>query len=300
MTLEATGERLVPELQHGELVHAEHLVRYLLATELAGSRRVLDAACGEGYGTGLLAAAGARSVTGLDLDERTIAQARARYPGADFVVGDALQLPFDDDAFDLVVSFETIEHLRDPERLLDEFARVTRDDGLLVISTPNKHRYLVENEFHHRELAHEEFVALLSARFSSVAVLLQHNWLTSMVLGPSLAGESSGRDTRRVDFRKVAGIEPGGELYTVALCGSGVLPELPPLGVAASVDEAHELARRLVEAERTAEHWHRECERAQDEHRMASAALVRVYDSAWWRMTRPLRWAADRARRSRG
>ena len=56
--LQATGERLVPELQHGEVVHAEHLVRYLVAAELARDRRILDAACGEGYGTALLAGVG--------------------------------------------------------------------------------------------------------------------------------------------------------------------------------------------------------------------------------------------------
>ena len=73
---------------------------------------MLDAACGEGYGTDLLAAAGARSAVGVDLDERTVAHARAKYPAAEFVEGDVRQLPFEDGAFDLVVSFETIEHVR--------------------------------------------------------------------------------------------------------------------------------------------------------------------------------------------
>ena len=114
-SLEATGERLVPELQHGELVHAEHLARYRLAAELADSRRVLDAACGEGYGTSMLAASGARSATGIDLDEHAVAHAQAAYPRAKFVTGDVRRLPFDDSTFDLVVSFETIEHVRDPQ-----------------------------------------------------------------------------------------------------------------------------------------------------------------------------------------
>lgn len=287
------GERLVPSLQHGELVHAEHLARYVLATQLAQSRRVLDAACGEGYGTGMLAAAGARSATGLDLDEPTVARARELYPAAEFAPGDVRELPFGADAFDLVVSFETIEHIPDPERALDEFRRVTDEDGLLLISTPNKHEYKVENEFHEREFFHAEFVELLQARFEHVKLLLQHNWLTSAVLPAPLASDASGELDHQVEFRKVTGIEPGHELYTLALCGNTAPPPLRPAAVGATLDEAHELARRLVEAERTVAMWHGEYERGQ-------AALIQLYDSVWWRMTRPLRWLVDRARRTGG
>ncbi len=127
--LEATGERLMPELQHGEVVHAEHLVRYLVATELAPDRRVLDAACGEGYGTALLAGAGSSSATGLDLDEAAIAHARSNHPAPEFVVGDVGDLPFDDASFDLIVCFETIEHVPDPGRALAELQRVARAGG---------------------------------------------------------------------------------------------------------------------------------------------------------------------------
>jgi SAM-dependent methyltransferase len=291
--LQSTGERLVPELQHGELVHAEHLVRYLMATELASGRRVLDAACGEGYGTALLAAAGARSATGVDLDELTIAHAEGRHAGAKFVRADVRQLPFEDGAFDLVVSFETIEHVRDPESVLDEFRRVLADDGLLIVSTPNKHHYLVENEFHEREFFHEEFVALLGTRFPILDVLLQHNLVTSAVLPPAVATERSGEHDHDLVFRKVAGVEPGGELYTVVLCGRGELPRVKGAAVAAGVDEAHELARRVVDAERTAEMWHAEYERAEQ-------TLLQVYASVWWRATAAPRSLLERVRRRRG
>jgi SAM-dependent methyltransferase len=291
--LEATGERFVPDLQYGEVVHAEHLVRYLVATQLAPSRRVLDAACGEGYGTALLQAAGASPATGLDVDERTLAHARSRHPGPDFVVGDVRELPFADDSFDLVACFETIEHVPDPDGVLVELRRVLADDGLLLVSTPNKHEYLVENEFHEREFFHEEFVALLEAQFEQVEILLQHNWLTSAVLAPALAREASGDEPLELELRKVAAIEPGAELYTLALCGSIALPRLRPAGVVSSVDEAHRLAKRLVEAERAAERWHTEYRRAQ-------GTLLDVYGSAWWRMTAPLRRLVELVRRRIG
>ena len=286
--LEATGERFLPDEQQGELVHAEHLARYLFAAQLASSRRVLDAACGEGYGTALLSV-GASSATGVDVDERTVEHARSRHPGPNFVAGDVRELPFGDGSFDLVVCFETIEHVPDPERVLAELRRVMAADALLLVSTPNKHQYLVENEFHEREFFHEEFVALLEARFERVDVLLQHNWLTSAVLPAQLARQASGDQPLDVELRKVAGIEPGGELYTLALCGTGELPALRPTGVLAGVDEAHHLAERLVEAERTAARWHGEY-----------LTLVGVYDSVWWRMTAPLRALADRMRGRRG
>jgi SAM-dependent methyltransferase len=306
-SLEATGERLVPQLQHGEVVHAEHLARYLVAVQLAESRRVLDAACGEGYGTGLLAEAGATSALGVDLDERTVAHARARYPAAEFVQADVRRLPFEDGAFELVVSFETIEHVSEPESVLDELRRVLADDGLLLISTPNKHRYLVDNEFHEREFEHEEFVDLLSARFPNVEALLQHNWLASAVLPAAHARDSSGREVAGTRFGKLAGTEPGGELYTVALCGGGEIPALRPVVVAAGLDESHELATRLVGAERSAERWRGEYRSAQEmaasvrrHYEDSERVLMAVYDSVWWRMTAPLRWLADRVRRSDG
>jgi SAM-dependent methyltransferase len=287
--LDATGERFVPDKQHGQLVHAEHLVRYRLAGQLAPSRRVLDAACGEGYGTALLAAAGARSATGVDIDSSSVEHARKRHSGPEFVAADVRALPFGDGAFDLVVCFETIEHVADQEAVLEELRRVMAADGLLLVSTPNKHQYLVQNEFHRREFFHEEFVAFLEARFERVQILLQHNWLTSTVFAPALAGEASGVQPLHVELRKVAGIGPGAELYTLALCGAGELPALRPVGVVASVDEAHRLAERLVEAEHTAERWHSEYQ-----------TLVGVYSSVWWRMTAPLRWLADLLRRRRG
>jgi ubiquinone/menaquinone biosynthesis C-methylase UbiE len=134
--LDATGERLIPEAYAGEIVLAEHVARYRLAGRLAPGRRVLDAACGEGYGTAMLAAAGAASVVGVDVDEQTVAHARRRYE-LDVRVGDVGRLPFADAAFDLVVSFETIEHVPDPEAALNEFTRVLAPDGLLIVSTPN-------------------------------------------------------------------------------------------------------------------------------------------------------------------
>ena len=142
---------------------------------------MLDAGSGEGYGTAILASAGAASAVGIDLDEESITHARERY-GQMFEAADIASLPFDNASFDLVVCFETIEHLDDDVGALRELRRVLADDGLLIISTPNRDEYLVENEFHKREYAPAEFDALLAEHFAERHWLYQQNWLLSAVL----------------------------------------------------------------------------------------------------------------------
>jgi SAM-dependent methyltransferase len=308
--LEATGERLIPEAYAGELVLAEHLARYLMAARLAPGRRVLDAACGEGYGSAMLARAGAASVVGVDVDPATVEHARRRY-GLDARVGDVAALPFDDGGFDLVVSFETIEHVADPERALDEFARVAGEQGLVLLSTPNANEYLQDNPFHVRELTPEEFLAALQSRFGEVRPLYQQNFLVSAIVDAATLALDDGDAPLGLDARKVVGVPPGRELYTLALCGPPGLPALDAdVAVLSNVFEAHDLARqvrewqaRATQSERNVEHWQhmqrewearaRESERQNEELR---ATIERIAASISWRLTRPLRMIRGRSR----
>ncbi len=310
---ESTGERLVPEVQHGELVHAEHLARYLVAAPLAAGKRVLDVACGEGYGTDMLARAGATHAVGVDIDAPAIARAQSRYAG-DFRCGEITQLPFGDGEFDLVVSFETIEHVADAEGALAEMTRVLAPDGALMISTPNTHEYLVDNDFHEREFSHEEFVALLEQRFPAVRLLYQHNWTLSAILDEAAFAEGDESRTLELDVHKTVSLQPGRELYTVALCGEVGEAALRQVAVAAATDEAHSLARRLVDCEETASKWHTEYKKAEDAAKLwhdtykeeeqraeeARASARQMATSLSWRLTKPLRLPAKlRERRGR-
>ena len=105
-------------------------------------KRVLDIACGEGYGANLLAFV-ASKVIGVDLDAGTIAHAKAKYRRRNlhFVQGSCTEIPCEDHSIDLVASFETIEHISEHDAFLSEIKRVLAPGGILVISSPHKAEY---------------------------------------------------------------------------------------------------------------------------------------------------------------
>lgn len=328
-----SGERFDPASMGGHLIEAEHMVRYLWAAQFASGRRVLDAACGMGYGTIALLDSGAVEVVGVDRDEEVVRSVAAAAPtGARFDVGDLLSLPYDDDEFDFAVCFEAIEHVDDPDRVLDELRRVLRPDGLLAISTPNRDVYLPGNPFHLRELTPSEFDERLVERFRNVSLRRQHTWIASAVLDDQAFAAGGQRQLPDVKVHKAAGQETGAETYTVALASDA---ELPPgeaaLSLTSDIDirdwsERLERAARLEaavpleEANRTdadltflrTELAQLRAQLAAGEKEMARltgiesrlAAVTPVLQqhealltSLSWRITRPLRAVSERLRR---
>jgi 2-polyprenyl-3-methyl-5-hydroxy-6-metoxy-1,4-benzoquinol methylase len=175
-------ERFDPDVHGGKLVHSEHLARYLWASQLARGRAVLDAGCGVGYGAEVLASAGAGKVVAVDIGPTAVAASQKRLGGAAQVTqADVRDLPFDDDAFDLIVSFELIEHIEEPELAIKEFARTLRPDGYLLISSPNPQAYPKGNPHHVREFSLGELRGLLKRDFGHVAVGRQYAWIGSLI-----------------------------------------------------------------------------------------------------------------------
>jgi SAM-dependent methyltransferase len=174
-----TGERTLPGIPDERYWFVRHVVAYraaqatvraLVAARPGGHVAVLDAGCGEGYGLELLRAAGADRVIGADLDQRTVAHARAVYGAADpaieVVEAELRELPLADRAVTLCVSFQVIEHLHDIPGYLAELQRVTEPGGTIMIATPNRLTFTPDsdtpvNPFHTVEFTARELTRLL-------------------------------------------------------------------------------------------------------------------------------------------
>jgi SAM-dependent methyltransferase len=225
--MEFTGERVIPGEVDPDLWQ-EHVSRYLLARNWVRGARVLDAGCGAGYGSALLAETAAQ-VTGLDLSPDALEYARRHYqaPRLVFQQGDCARLPFADGEFDWVVAFEVIEHLPDAETFLREVRRVLRPHGRLAVSTPNRRFYTEErdyhNPFHVREFDAAEFEAELKRHFPCCQILEQ-NHVPAIVIERRAAGNGSPLGAARLprDARDDAAAEPH---FFLAVCSGEPLPE---------------------------------------------------------------------------
>lgn len=207
--LAPTGERMVPE-SADRRTFWQHVYRYAFASRLIAGKRVLDIACGEGYGAAAMRKAGAKSVTGIDISEEACSHARERY-GIDARRGDAENIPLADGSVDVVVSFETVEHLPNPPRFLAECARVLVPGGRLIISTPNKDVYSRpargSNPYHCSEMTEREFISALGAAFIGIDLYTQHpysaGWWSLRALAADVAPRIPGyaRLRRAAQFR---------------------------------------------------------------------------------------------------
>lgn len=235
-TLINDGSRYLP-WSGDALTGFEHLHRYLLARTVVAGRRVLDIACGEGYGSALLADSAA-SVVGADIDRDAIRHAAGRYarPNLHFLQADAQRFALAPASVDVVVSFETLEHFPDQAHFLAALKRTLAPGGLLLVSTPNKGEYNREadpNPHHARELDRADFVALLGRYFANVQVYGQNLIMTSgMAPDGGESGFLADGATPRLILSDLS--NPGAAAttnliprYYVAVCSDGPLPALP-------------------------------------------------------------------------
>jgi ubiquinone/menaquinone biosynthesis C-methylase UbiE len=238
-----TGERFLPGVA-GEIAY-EHCHRYAFARRFAAGRRVLDAACGEGYGAALLASV-AQSVIGIDIEPNVIATAAARYGQRSNLVFEAAsvtKLLLPDASVDVVVSFETIEHLRvaDQPQMLAEFARVLVPGGMLILSSPNRPEYSeardYANPFHLGELDRDELAERLGPTFAHRQWFGQRRYLGSAIWSETPGERFEAMTGSAVEVHVAPAPAP---LYFIVMAARSLdaLPRDPPaLSLYADVDD---------------------------------------------------------------
>jgi 2-polyprenyl-3-methyl-5-hydroxy-6-metoxy-1,4-benzoquinol methylase len=170
--LALTGERTLPDVPAENYWYRRHLAVYEWVAARCGGLRVVDMACGEGYGVEVLARR-ARSVTGVDANPEAHEHASLKYtrPGVRFV-RDLVERY--EEPCDAVVMLQTIEHVEDPGAVLGHFRRLLQPGGAAYVSTPNVLRLAPpgaeksDNPWHLREYRAEEFGVLCSEEFDRV------------------------------------------------------------------------------------------------------------------------------------
>lgn len=142
----------------------EHKQRYWFCSKFIKNKIVIDIACGSGYGSDILANSGPKKVIGIDNNKENINYASKMFPNKKitYIRSDAHKLPLESSSADIIVSFETIEHLEKPKRFIKEIQRLLKPKGLLILSTPNRETSYEDNPFHLKEYTLEELEFLLS------------------------------------------------------------------------------------------------------------------------------------------
>jgi GT2 family glycosyltransferase/ubiquinone/menaquinone biosynthesis C-methylase UbiE/glycosyltransferase involved in cell wall biosynthesis len=182
--MDFTGERFIPS-ESGR-IRLEHYHRYAMVLSCIVGKNVLDVACGEGYGSALMADT-AGYVTGVDISPEAVSHATDNYKknNLTYLQGSATNLQFSDNSFDVVVSFETIEHLAEQEQMIAELRRVLKPEGILILSSPNRPIYSEEsdehNEYHVKELDFQELDNLLRQQFPVVEYYGQRLVMSSLI-----------------------------------------------------------------------------------------------------------------------
>lgn len=171
---EAAIERIAPGF-FPKALEEEHIARYRWASRWCAGARVLDVACGTGYGAEILRKAGAAHIISVDRAMLALHFGKARY-SLTALCADAHRLPLRDGSFDVIVALETIEHLPKPLQFLKECARVLRQGGLLVLSTPNAEQSDGSNPYHVHEMTLDELRSGLRAAGFSLTGLWGQHW----------------------------------------------------------------------------------------------------------------------------
>lgn len=219
--MEFTGERFLPEMDSDSEISVFHYQRYRAAVKLCEGKIVLDAACGEGYGSDLIAK-NAASVIGVDISEEAIENAKVKYKADKNVIfkcASVIDMPVEERSIDVVVSFETIEHIseEDQKQFFKEIKRVLKENGILIMSSPDKKTYSdiphFRNLFHVHELYFDEFNALIREHFT-----FSKYWYQGMYTDTYIYDKENDKSRLAGRVENVKNTEEDRAEYIIAIC----------------------------------------------------------------------------------
>jgi ubiquinone/menaquinone biosynthesis C-methylase UbiE len=228
--LDWTGERYLPNVPG--IIMAEHQHRYVFANNFVKGKVVLDIACGEGYGSYYISNA-AQQVIGVDISKDAVTHAAQKYnrENLSYLTGDCAQIPLDDNSVDVIISFETIEHHDKHVVMMNEIHRVLKEDGLLIISSPDKHYYSdipnYSNPYHVKELYRDELEALIQTYFSNTCILSQKLCAASLIITEDKDLKSAFKSYHNSTYEFLPDniTEIFTPLYQVAIASNAQLPD---------------------------------------------------------------------------
>lgn len=229
-----TGERFIPKINKDHAFYYEHYLRYLFASHYVKGKTVLDLACGTGYGSYLLATKGkAKKIFSVDISPKAIQYAKKNYSDSKinyFVDKAELIENIKDNSIDIFVSFETIEHIKKQDAFLKQVKRVMKDDGILIVSTPNTINYPEGNHYHVKELTLKQFNKLLSSTFSNVKIVGQKYSLANEIFLPEQISSKRAIDTFNENYLMFysSSKQLSSSEYFIAICSNSKLEEIKP------------------------------------------------------------------------
>jgi len=294
-SLEDTGERMIPAYHKTHMVYGEHIVRYSSVLDCVKGKKVLDIASGSGYGTALLASS-ASHVVGVDVDKDAVQYAKSNYQlkNVDFILGSGVKIPLKDDTFDVVVSFETIEHIEDYRTFLSEVKRVLKPDGLFILSTPNDAEFPESNHFHVHEFEQAELEKVVKKYFKNFKTHLQATWLYNAILDEQQLGTEWDMSIRTI---QTAPVLPAKAIYFQMLCSNREITEvIEPLGAISEhwserrkQENDAAIREHIEEQGRIMKHLENELNIQKDLVGRANGELATIKNSKAWRVARKFR-----------
>ena len=228
--LEDTGERMIPVHHKGKNIYGAHLGRYQAGAGLVKGKIVLDIACGSGYGTKLMSKQ-AKAVFGVDVDKDTIKYAKENYASKNitYLLGDGTSIPLKDNTVDVVVSYETIEHIENYTKFMEEVKRVLKPNGQFLLSTPNDIEYAEGNHFHIHQFNFKELKALAGKFFKYQKDYFQTIWMCSTILPEDL---QTSEWTQEIQTTNTVSLKPDQCIYFFMICSDRKIDvEIKPQGV---------------------------------------------------------------------